>query len=252
MSALSHYQSRRRILGYPIDLVDSAQAMQIIEEFWQAQKGLSVVTLNAEMVIAAQNDHKLDRIIRHCHLIVADGAGIVFALKLSGNQVKRLPGIELAAAALSRAAAQGIKVALVGSKKMVLDRLLEVLPKLYPNLQIVFSHDGYFLEEEEEVLVKEIAQAQPQLLLLALGVPKQEYLLDRWRSSLPAAVLMGVGGSFDVWAGETKRAPESFQKLHLEWLFRLLNEPWRLRRMSSTLPKFAFQVLIEYFQRLGK
>ena len=246
MSALSHYQLRHTVLGYPVDLVDQAQALKIIEEAWRSQKGLSIVTLNAEMVIAAQNDQKLDRIIRHSHLIIADGIGVVFALGLSGTSSKRLPGIDLAGAALNRAAARGIKIALIGGKKTVLDSLLEVLPKLYPNLQIVFSHDGYFSEEEEELLVKAIAQAQAQLVLLALGVPKQEYLLDRLRPKLPSTVLMGVGGSFDVWAGESKRAPKSLQRLHLEWLFRLINEPWRLKRISSTLPKFAFQVLLEY------
>jgi N-acetylglucosaminyldiphosphoundecaprenol N-acetyl-beta-D-mannosaminyltransferase len=248
MSALSHYQSRYRVLGYPVDLVDKSQAAKIIEEAWQSNKGISVITLNAEMIIAAQNDLKLDRIIRHSHLIIPDGAGVVFALKLAGRRVQRLPGIDLASEVLVKAALLGTKVALIGSKKSVLDSLIEVLPKLYPNLQIAFSHDGYFSEDDEEVLLKDLAQVEPQLVLLALGVPKQEYILDRWRPSLPKAVIMGVGGSFDVWAGEKKRAPLGFQKLHLEWLFRLISEPWRFKRMSSTLPKFAFQVLMDHFR----
>src|SRR5476651_1374118 len=100
MSALSHYQSRCRVLGYPVDLVDQKQAVKIIEEAWQSNKSCSVVTLNAEMIIAAQNDVKLDRIIRHSDLIVPDGAGVVFALKLAGEKAERLPGIELASEAL--------------------------------------------------------------------------------------------------------------------------------------------------------
>ncbi len=249
MSALSNYQSRHRVLGYPVDVVDIDQAIKTIEEAWQCNKGLSVITLNAEMVIAAQKDQKLDRIIRHSHLIIPDGSGVVFALKLAGRPALRLPGIDLASEVLRRAALRQIKIALVGGTKPVLASLLEVLPKLYPNLLITFSHDGYFTEKEEEVLLKGLAQANPQLVLLALGVPKQEYLSDRWRAELPQAVIMGVGGSFDVWAGEKKRAPIAFQKLHLEWLFRLISEPWRFKRMSSTLPKFAFQVLIDHFRK---
>lgn len=248
MSTLSHYQSRHRVLGYPVDVIGKDQAVKIVEEAWQSYKGLSVVTLNAEMVIAAQKDHKLDRIIRHSHLIIADGAGIIFALKLKGIKALRLPGIDLASAVLGRAASLGIKIALIGGTRPVLDRLLALLPDLYPNLQVVFSHDGYFLEEAEEAMLKDMAQAKPQLVLLALGVPKQEYLSDRWRPALPQAVIMGVGGSFDVWAGDKRRAPVVFQNLHLEWLFRLITEPWRLKRMSSTLPKFALQVLIAHFR----
>jgi N-acetylglucosaminyldiphosphoundecaprenol N-acetyl-beta-D-mannosaminyltransferase len=243
MSALSNYKSRYRVLGYPVDLVNKSEALRIIEEAWQANKGLSVITLNAEMVIAAQSDIRLDRIIRHSHLIVPDGAGVVFALKLAGHHAVRVPGIELASAALDKASMLGVRVALVGGQKNVLDRLLNVLPQIYPGLNIVFSHDGYFSDEDEEDLLTGLAKTSPQLILLALGVPKQEYLLDSWRSSLPQTVSMGVGGSFDIWAGEKQRAPEAFQKLHLEWLFRLIREPWRFKRMASTLPKFAFQVV---------
>jgi len=246
MSALSAtYRSRQKVLGYPVDLVDLKSALEIIETAWHADKGLQVETLNAEMVIAAQRDHRLDRIIRHAHLIVPDGAGVVWALGLSGHCVERLPGIELAAAALERAAIRGANVALLGGRKEVVDTLAKTLPQNYPGLKLVFSRDGYFGSDDEEEIVDELAKAEPKLVLLALGVPKQEFFIDQYRDQLPKSVLIGVGGSFDVWAGVIKRAPVLFQRLNIEWLHRLISEPWRIKRMGVSLPTFVVRVLVD-------
>lgn len=246
MSTLSATnRSRQKVLGYPVDIVDEPQALSVIEECWSRKKSMHVVTLNAEMVVAAQQDAELDRIIRHAHLIVPDGAGVVFAIKLNGLEISRLPGIELAAGALSRAALGGKKVALIGGKPQVMERLLEVLPERYPGLNIVASHHGYFTIDEQENIVDQIAEQEPDLLLVALGVPKQEYFIDKWNSHFPRTVTIGVGGSFDVWTGQVKRAPEIMRKLNLEWLYRLCKEPWRFQRIMSALPNFFFQVLQE-------
>jgi N-acetylglucosaminyldiphosphoundecaprenol N-acetyl-beta-D-mannosaminyltransferase len=246
MSALSATDHcRQKVLGYPVDLVKKAGALGIIEAAWRTEMPLRIVTLNAEMVIAGQRDPKLNRIIKGAQLIIPDGAGIVWALRLAGYKVDRLPGIDVASITLGAAANHKIRVALIGSRKTVLDKLLEVLPKLHPGLNIVIAQDGYFSSEEESALVAQIAKLEPQLMLFALGVPKQEYFSDQWGYLFPKAVMMGVGGSFDVWAGITKRAPQAFQRFHLEWLYRLLQEPIRFKRMVSTLPQFAAQVLIE-------
>lgn len=246
MSTLSAtYRSRQKVLGYPVDIVDEPLALEIIEEAWKGKRGLHIVTLNAEMVIAAQQDQSLDRIVRHAHLIVPDGAGVVAALGLAGHKINRLPGIELASATLSQAARTGATVALIGGKREVLAKVESVLLTLHPGLKIVASHHGYFSLDEEEQIVDQISEAQPDLLLVALGVPKQEYFIDRWNHAFQKSVLIGVGGSFDVWAGNVKRAPASFRKMHLEWLYRLMAEPWRFKRMSAALPSFAAQVLQE-------
>jgi N-acetylglucosaminyldiphosphoundecaprenol N-acetyl-beta-D-mannosaminyltransferase len=223
--------------------VDEARALAVIESAWDAGKGLYVVTLNAEMVVQAQQDAELDRIIRHAHLIIPDGAGVVWAVRLSGQQINRLPGIELAAAALQRAAELRKKVVLLGSRREVLERLCYDLPNRFTGLNIVASHDGYFAPDEAEAIVDQIAQHDPDLVLVALGVPKQEYFIDRWAHAFPHAVLIGVGGSFDVWAGEVKRAPKFMRDMHLEWLYRLIVEPWRWKRIGSALPTFGFRVL---------
>jgi N-acetylglucosaminyldiphosphoundecaprenol N-acetyl-beta-D-mannosaminyltransferase len=244
MSTLSATnRSREKVLGYPVDIVDQDKALSIVEAAWQNQSRLQIVTLNAEMVVAAQQDNELDRIIRHAHLIIADGAGVVWALRLSGLKIERLPGIELAHALLARAAQGKRRVALIGGREEVVARLASHLPEIHNGLQVVAYHHGYFGKDTEDEVVDEIAGFDPELVLVALGVPKQEYFIDRWAEAFPHAVMVGVGGSFDVWGGEIKRAPALMRKLSLEWLYRLVTEPWRLKRMGQALPNFGFQVV---------
>lgn len=250
LSTANH--GRQNVLGYPVDIVDEAQALAFVEDAWERGRALHVVTLNAEMVVAAQQDAELDRIIRRAHLIVPDGAGVVFAVKLAGKQIARLPGIELAAGMLERAAATKCRVALLGGKPETMERLLEVLPERYPGLNIVASRHGYFSLDEQESVIEMLVEHDPQLLLVALGVPKQEYFIDRLSQCLPRTVKIGVGGSFDVWTGQVQRAPEIMRRLCLEWLYRLFKEPWRFKRMMSSLPRFFFQVLQSaLFNRAG-
>lgn len=252
MSTLSATnRSRQKVLGYPVDAISEARALEVIESAWNENKGLHIVTLNAEMVVSAQQDGQLDRIIRHAHLIIPDGAGIVWALRLQRQNTQRLAGIDLASAALARAADGHKTVALLGGRPDVLERTKEILPKRYPNLQIVASHHGYFSEEQEESIVEGLAKTNPDLLLVALGVPKQEYFIDRYRSSAFAkSVVIGIGGSFDIWAGQSKRAPLLMRQLHLEWLYRLIAEPWRFKRIGSALPRFGFQVVADLLAKL--
>lgn len=244
MSTLSiTNKARQQVLGYPVDVVNLDLALQCIEGDWQRKKSIHVVTINAEMVVAAQQDAELDRIIRHAHLIVPDGAGVVWAIRLNGGVVERLPGIELAYAVLEKACALEKRVALLGGRPEVLEQLKTKFDRELPGLNIVAAYDGYFTRDEEEEIVAKITEQQPDLLLVALGVPKQEYFIDRWAPAFSQTVCIGVGGSFDVWAGNVKRAPLLMRQLHLEWLYRLVKEPWRWRRMMSALPKFLFQVL---------
>jgi N-acetylglucosaminyldiphosphoundecaprenol N-acetyl-beta-D-mannosaminyltransferase len=248
MSTLSvTNRARVKVLGYPVDIVDEPIALEIIESAWREEANLHVITLNAEMVIQAQKDPDLDRIIRRANLIIPDGAGIVFAQKLYGRSIQRLPGIELAEAALKRAANAGRSVVLLGAKPEVLQAVKQILPERYKGLNIVAAYDGYYRQENEEELVEALCQISPELLLVALGVPRQEYFIDTYRDAFPNTVMIGVGGSFDVWAGVVNRAPSIMCKLHLEWLYRLYKEPWRYKRMASSLPNFAFQAIFRRF-----
>lgn len=240
--------SRDNVLGYPVDLVSEEAAVEIIKQAWLSRKQLHVVTINAEMVVASQQDKELDRIIRSAGLVVPDGAGVVWALRLAeakNAKVMRLPGIELAAAALAAAARAGESVAVVGGRPEVMNKLVEELPARHPGINIVAHQNGFYEKADEERVVTAIAAKAPALVLVALGVPRQEYFIDRYKHLFPHSVLIGVGGSFDVWTGFVQRAPESFQKFHCEWLYRLIKEPWRFSRMANSLPNFALQALSE-------
>jgi N-acetylglucosaminyldiphosphoundecaprenol N-acetyl-beta-D-mannosaminyltransferase len=245
--SLANAGNRPTVLGYPVDLCDKDEALARIENSWQEGKFCHVVTMNAEMVVQAQNDQNLDGIIREATLVVPDGAGVVWAIKLSGQgsgkPVVRVPGVELSKSCLSLASKHKLKVALLGGRPEVMDKLSELVKSDYQGINLVAAKNGYFKSEEEEQIVRELAKAQPQLVLVALGVPRQEFFIKKWKALFPSASLIGVGGSFDVWTGFVQRAPESFQKFHLEWLYRLLKEPWRAKRMASTLPNFALQVI---------
>jgi len=240
---------RSHVLGYPVDLLDEKSALDKIESAWTQNQNqgsfMHVVTLNAEMVVASQKDRELDRIVRGADLIVPDGAGVVFALRKKGAAVNRLPGIELAHGALSRAARGGQPVALIGGRPEVMDKLVTELPTVHAGIKICAQQNGYFAAEDENSIVAAIAAQKPKLVLVALGVPRQEFFIDRHRHLFPQSVLIGVGGSFDVWTGFVARAPQFFRRFHLEWLYRLGKEPWRFQRMASSLPNFALQVLLE-------
>jgi N-acetylglucosaminyldiphosphoundecaprenol N-acetyl-beta-D-mannosaminyltransferase len=205
--------------------------------------GGQIVTLNAEMTMAARADPALGDVIEAAQLVIPDGAGVVWALSRQGLGVRRTPGIELAHHLLEHAAAYGWRVALVGASPAVMEQLVAHLKRELPALRLVFTAHGHQNSGAWPALQKHLLGADPDLVLVALGVPRQE----TWIGDLAGSrrgLWMGVGGSFDVWAGAKKRAPAWMRSLHLEWLYRLLKEPTRWRRMLA-LPAFAWGVLRE-------
>lgn len=207
----------------------------------QGDRGSHVVTLNAEMAILAENNVKLAAVIRDADLVIPDGAGIVLYLKMRGQTQKRCPGIELAESLMHEAAYRGWQIAFYGGKPDVVERAAESWRQRYPNLQLLVSH-GYLTPEEENQWIATLAQAQPQLILVGMGVPRQEFWIHRQRPQCPQSIWMGIGGSFDIWSGLKTRAPRPIQALHLEWLYRLYQEPWRWRRMQA-LPQFLWRAI---------
>jgi N-acetylglucosaminyldiphosphoundecaprenol N-acetyl-beta-D-mannosaminyltransferase len=229
---------RIRVLGVPVDVCpDVFLAACALQE----RGGGQVVTLNAEMTMAALADRELGQAIEGARLVIPDGAGVVWALGRQGFRVRRAPGIELAHRLLEHAAAVGWRVALVGGSPEVMAQLSGRLRQELPALQLVLTAHGYQPPEAWPALESQIIAARPDLVLVALGVPRQE----TWISRLPqrrSGLWMGVGGSFDVWAGAKKRAPLWMGALHVEWLYRLVQEPHRWRRILA-LPQFAMAVL---------
>jgi N-acetylglucosaminyldiphosphoundecaprenol N-acetyl-beta-D-mannosaminyltransferase len=240
MAATATEPQRLRVLGVPVHACADASAAALA---LRRRGGGQIVTLNAEMTMAAKADPALAAAIESAALVIPDGAGVVWALGRQGVRVRRQPGIELAWALLEHAATHGCRVALVGAAPAVMERLRGLLLERFPGLQLVLAVDGYQSADAWPVLERELVAAAPDLVLVALGVPRQE----TWIQGLcgPSGGLwMGVGGSFDVWAGVKKRAPRWMGALQIEWLYRLLQEPHRWRRMLS-LPAFAWAVLRE-------
>jgi len=227
------------VLGLPVSVCPDvfAAAVALHEE----RGGGQIVTINAEMSMAALADPALEAAIRAADLVIPDGAGVVWALQRQGIRVRRAPGIDLARQLLEHAAAAGWRVALVGSTPQVLEQLCPRLAREIPGLQLVMAIHGYGDPRAWPELQERLLSLEPDLTLVALGVPRQEL----WIQSLPHPLFglwMGVGGSFDVWAGTKKRAPRWMGRIHLEWLYRLLQEPTRWRRMLA-LPAFVRAVL---------
>lgn len=230
--------TQAHVLGLPVSVCQDVRAAAVA---LHRQGGGQIVTLNAEMSMAALADPALEAAIRGADLVIPDGAGVVWALGRQGIRVRRTPGIELARQLLEHAAAEGWRVALVGASPQVLEQLCLRLKREIPGLKLVMVIHGYADPRAWPELERRLLSMEPDLTLVALGVPRQEL----WIQALPHPLLglwMGVGGSFDVWAGTKKRAPRWMGRVHLEWLYRLIQEPTRWRRMLA-LPAFVRAVL---------
>jgi N-acetylglucosaminyldiphosphoundecaprenol N-acetyl-beta-D-mannosaminyltransferase len=233
-----------KILGQPVHL--APDYIQWLVNRLEQGIGTHVVTMNGEIIMQANQQPELAKIIQQADLVTPDGAGVIFALKLHGIQQIRCAGIELGEALLRLASMpeHNYPVFLYGGKPEIVDRAARNWQTKLPNLKIVGVQHGYINAAEQAELDRQIAATQPKIILVALGVPRQElWIRDRFHLC-PEAIWVGVGGSFDVWSGTKKRAPVVFQKLNLEWLYRFAQEPTRWRRMLS-LPHFAILALRE-------
>jgi len=238
---------RKEILGVGFDPVSMGQALDRLEHFVREGKPHLVVTATPEMVMKARYDPVLTEILQRADLVVADGIGVVWAASLLRQEVpERIPGIELAEALLARAAEKNWRVFLLGGEPGVAEKAAGALKDRWPELRIAGTHHGFFRDAEEEAVLNSLRAARPDILLAALGVPRQEKWLAAHLAQLKIPVAVGVGGSFNVWAGVDKRAPRWMINLNLEWLYRLVRQPWRIKRVA-VLPVFVLAVLRERF-----
>ena len=225
---------RAKLLGFEIDKYDFDSAV----EYAKVNRG-QVVTINPEMIDYATKKTDFAQIIDQAELVIPDGIGVQLGLKIVGNNVRRIAGVDFARRMLEEL--KGVPVAFVGAKSNIIEKAVENLKNEIPELNVVYVQDGYFSDEEQ--VLTEVIEKQPELLLVALGSPKQENFIYKLKSKLPNTLMIGVGGSFDVWSGEVKRAPEIYQRLGLEWLYRTIKEPQRFKRIFPTLPLFILKVL---------
>lgn len=201
-----------------------------------------VVTPNPEFILAAETDLEFHKILNRADLVIPDGIGVVYSAKILGTPLKeRVPGIEFATDMLACLNDRGGRLFLLGAKPGVAEEAGRRILEQFPNIVLCGTQDGYF-KDEEQVLVK-VAGARPDLLFVCLGAPKQEKWMARWGTHTGARLAIGLGGVLDVFAGKAQRAPEAWQKLGLEWAYRLTKEPKRIGRMAR-LPLVLAQAAV--------
>jgi N-acetylglucosaminyldiphosphoundecaprenol N-acetyl-beta-D-mannosaminyltransferase len=203
----------------------------------------TILAVNPEKVMKAQHDPVLRRALDDAGLLIPDGIGVVFAVRmLWGERISRVPGSELMPAICALAAQRGYKVFLFGASREVNEQAVARLQHQYPGIPIVGHHDGYVDEAGMPQLIDEINLCGAQIVFVALGSPKQELWMEKYLPQLHhVRVCQGVGGTFDVIAGRVRRAPAFFRQAHLEWFYRLITDPRRALRQVA-LPQFTLAV----------
>ena len=230
------------ILGYGVDTFTFDQAVDYI-----VQTHGQIVTINPEMIETANKNPDFKNIINNAEMVVPDGIGVQLGLKILGYDVKRIAGIDLGKALLKRAYYLKKSVALIGAKQDIVENAVVNLKSEIPDLNIIYYHDGYF--DDDSSIIDDLKDRKPDFVMVALGSPKQEFFINKLKTVLPDSVMIGLGGSFDVWAGAVKRAPIIYRNLGLEWLYRTLCEPQRFKRIFPTLPLFVLKILKERLKK---
>ena len=229
------------LLGYNVDDYSFEEAIIKAKSLIDGDKVSQVVTINPEMFQEAEKNANFSNIIKEAEMVIPDGIGVKIALLITGKKANRIPGIDFAKKLLIEAATSGIPVAIIGSKEEVVVKAVENLQKEINGLNIVYFHNGYF--KEDAPIYEELKSKSPKLILVALGSPRQEEFIYNAKKVLNPALMVGIGGSLDVWSGSVKRAPKIFQTLGLEWLYRTISQPSRFKRIFPTLPLFLLKVI---------
>ena len=231
-----------KLLGLKIDDFSFEDAVQKALELLKEDKVSQVVTINPEMFSQAKKDSGFKKIVEEAEMVVPDGVGVKLALKLKGQNVQRIAGIDFAKRLLEESSKNGISVGIVGAKEEIITKAVKELQTSIEGLNIVYYHNGYFSDDNE--IYNGLKETSPRLILVAMGSPRQEEFIYNAKQVLNPALMVGIGGSLDVWSGMVKRAPEIYQKLGLEWLYRTVSQPERFKRIFPTLPLFLIKALM--------
>jgi N-acetylglucosaminyldiphosphoundecaprenol N-acetyl-beta-D-mannosaminyltransferase len=231
MSRVARHASRRDVLGVPVDAVTMEEALDRIDTVIVERGRLQIGVINAAKLVHMRRDPGLRGDVVSSGLILADGLPIVWASRLLGRPLpERVAGIDLMLGMLRRGHERGYRVYCLGASEDVLAATVNQIARDYPGVRVVGHQHGYFTASEEAAVATAIADARPDILLVAMTSPKKEHFLARWSDKLGVPVCHGVGGSFDVLAGKVRRAPLAWQRFGLEWLYRVKQEPRRLWR----------------------
>ncbi|MBW9159250.1 WecB/TagA/CpsF family glycosyltransferase [Clostridium tagluense] len=234
-------------LGVPFSKMNMKETVNIIASKIDCnnQSNFNIITGNPEIVLQAQKDSELQTIFNEADLITPDGEGIVLASKWKGQPLfERVTGVDLLLEVLKMGNKRGWSFYFLGADEEVNKKATENILEEYPNIILSGRHHGYFDNVQEEKILVDIESKRPNILIVALGAPKAEKWIYNYKNRLPVKVAFGVGGSLDIISGKTARAPQKWQQLKLEWLYRLIIQPSRLRR-QMVLPIFAYKSLME-------
>lgn len=233
------------IFGIPFSKLNMNDTVKYLTEAVISGRPHQVITANPIMVMAALDDPEYKKMMQNADLIVPDGSGIVWAAGVGGDPLtERVTGFDMLHELMKVGENYRWKFYLLGTTPEVIQEAAERLQMQYPAAIIAGYRDGFFGPEQDDEVIEGIRAVSPDLLFVARGADTQEPWIARYKERLGVPVMMGVGGSFDIISGKSKRAPKVFQKLRLEWFYRLLKEPTRFKRMLA-LPKFAVKVLRE-------
>jgi N-acetylglucosaminyldiphosphoundecaprenol N-acetyl-beta-D-mannosaminyltransferase len=244
--------TRFTLLDCPIDNLSMKEVLERIEGFIHSRTPHQHIAINVHKFVQAYQDPKLHEVVQQCHLSCADGQPVIWLSQLMGRPLKlRITGIDLMMQLLTVAANKNYRVYFLGAHHAVVSAVVERCQDHYPRLQVAGYRDGYWKPDEEPEVVEAIRQARPDILFVALGSPQKEFFIHQHLHHLQVPFAMAVGGSFDILAGRTKRAPEWIQRNGLEWFWRVLQEPrrmwWRYCRDGLV---FTYLVLREFLRRL--
>jgi N-acetylglucosaminyldiphosphoundecaprenol N-acetyl-beta-D-mannosaminyltransferase len=244
---------RARILGCDIDRLDMDETVRRCAEIVDAGRPAQHVSVNVAKIVALRDDPRLKEIVERCELVSVDGQPLVWASRLLGDPLpERVAGIDLMFRLLELAQERGYRVFVLGARQEVLESAAARLAERYPRLVLAGLHHGYFADEEAAEVCEVVRAAEPQILLVAMSSPRKEYWLAEHAAELGVPFAMGVGGSIDVVAGLTKRAPSWMQRFGLEWFYRFVQEPRRLGpRYLRTNARFVGLLARELVRREG-
>ena len=239
------------VLDCRIDRLTMDEAISRAEEAVDSGTYVQHMAINAAKLIRMRQDPELRDVIEDCELVTADGQAVVWASRVLGDPLpERVAGVDLMLCLLDVAERRGYRVFILGAKQEVLDAALAELRRQHPRLHIAGARNGYFPIEEWSAVAREIRDARPHLLFVAISSPTKELFLGRYGRQMGVPFVMGVGGAVDIVAGVTRRAPATWQRLGLEWLYRMLQEPRRMtKRYITTNTQFLVVVAKAWLRR---
>jgi N-acetylglucosaminyldiphosphoundecaprenol N-acetyl-beta-D-mannosaminyltransferase len=236
-----------KILGVRVDLVSLNQSLSIIDNFISSRKTHQIVVVNVAKIVKSIKDVFLKQIIDEADLSGADGMPLVWVSKLFGKPIPgRVNGTDLMENLIERSVNKGYRIFFLGAEQEVVKKVVHIYQSKFPKLQIAGYRNGYFSPQEESSIANEIGKSKADILFVAFGTPKKEIFIKKYKDIMNVPVIHGVGGSFDVITGKTKRAPLWMQKSGLEWFFRIIQEPKRMwKRYLVTNTLFIWYLLLK-------